>query len=347
VDGNNVLSDFAQSSQFKQEFGEHQWPIDPRKFRLSGESRPTYDQIRPLLERVEYFFPGSRKQLEGVFDKPWLVLDREFPSRTPGERKVVSQTSKVVYLSYSWLIGAQPVTVNEAFVHEAVRNWSTSLLEDIAHGSLDDDHDRILALADRFTEILTPLIYRDLPLPVISETMGQLFGEVERMLGEENFKSNPIYLATRPDVYKHLAGTRAQWLIEKVCQAAKITRNPSDQLENVSKALAEVQHGADLYFFSSYRISKDSVTHVANNLSPDQHDLAMLFDSIGDWVGRSGGSGMSQSAESTRVQHIIYLCVHLTDENMDLVADFSRDQGRIIDPFSNRPAKELPPNQNY
>src|SRR5262245_22120828 len=103
LDEKGNLADFKK---FKEEFGKNQWAIDPRKFKLCGEARPIYDEIRPLLDRVEYYIPGSRKDLDGVFDKAWVVLDRPFPGRRPQERKVVSQTT-VIYLSYPWLVETQ------------------------------------------------------------------------------------------------------------------------------------------------------------------------------------------------------------------------------------------------
>ncbi|MGZ3695704.1 MAG: hypothetical protein ACXWQO_16470, partial [Bdellovibrionota bacterium] len=204
----NELADFAK---FRAEFGNKQFLINPKKFKLARESSPIYDRIKPMLDRMDSLYPGMGTVMAKAFEKPWLVVDADFAGRNKAEKKVISQTSTGVFVSLAWLRTASPEQVQKAFLHEAVRNYANELLRPYVKGQKAEER---LALEDAVTEELTPVIFNELPASVVAESM-KISG---RIVAKKMFwVQSEIGFPTRAEIYSLLSTTGADKIIRKIC----------------------------------------------------------------------------------------------------------------------------------
>lgn len=213
----NQLTDFVK---FRAEFGDKQLLIDPRNFKLPKENSPVYSDIKPLMDRAETLYPGMGNEMEKAFDKPWLVVKAEFAGRNNGERKVISQTDTAVYVSLDWIRKASPAQVREAFFHEGVRNYASSFT-DMAYLHKAPDHQSV---DDEITEMLTPLLYKKFPTPILAKKIQQATAVIGQY-GVENLGwTSPRFVPqaiSRAELYATLKAIDGPKMIRAICEDGK------------------------------------------------------------------------------------------------------------------------------
>lgn len=218
--GTNLIEDnLVDLVKFRETYGGKQYSVDPKKFRLGKDQPAIYEQIKPLLDRVDHLYPGSGKHLIGAFEKPWIFVEKNgFTPRAPGEEKVISQTKEAVFVSAPWVKKAKRDgridLIKEAFVHEAVRNLAHHLVRKLfQYQPYADLHERsdgykqLMKMGeDKITEALTPPIYRSFPHSLLESTMRTALKEFVA----DNEKANQVTdgrsvdLVTRNDFYQQL-----------------------------------------------------------------------------------------------------------------------------------------------
>jgi hypothetical protein len=174
--GNNVsandgeLTDFVKFDQSCKDAR----VINPRTAKLPQTDQAIYATVKPIIDHMEDLYPGFGASKEEAFDKPWMVINGEFPSRNAEEKKVISQTSDAIYLSRAWLKTASREKIQEAYVHELVRHVAFKMLTaemNTAALKAYAVNPEAQKREDDLKELLTPAVFKKFPQGVFHEIM--------------------------------------------------------------------------------------------------------------------------------------------------------------------------------
>jgi len=238
------LTDLAK---FRERYGNKQYLIDARRFRLKGQTVPIYSQIKPLLDRMIYFYPNMEFALTTAFQKPWIVVNAEFTPRNANEKKVVAQTEEAVFVSLPWLRTANVETLKLVWVHEAFRNlalrfnhhlkssekWNApfkvSSKESLSQSKLREEKAAAFLLQrealtmkamDQIAEELTPIAYAAFPVSVMDKTLQELMQKIRTEIFEgayEEYLGKRKLIGSRREIYTKLTSFRPSVMIFRAC----------------------------------------------------------------------------------------------------------------------------------
>lgn len=329
VGDQGALKDFAR---FRQLYGDKPFPIDPKRFRLNDKSPPIYDEIRPALDRISYFFPATRVRIDDVFIKPWMVLAVHFPNDPGGQKKVISQKNEAVYVSYDWLKSTSPDRIKEAFLHEAVRNWVNGLLMQTTLLK-SADAKTFREYETMFTEALTPPIYQRFPFPLINQTLNELFDRLKNGLSlhSQDFR---YYVPNRYEIYKALTASQPRQIYSAICEPIKAVGSPEEKIHTVNTQLMKISNDLNRGFFlPGYQTVHDN-NRTRVSLSPGVVNGLALVDVVADAV--------IAHSTSDAATEILKICPQIDDATVELFQLFEEEGGGIYDPFAPGEVDTLP-----
>jgi hypothetical protein len=286
--------------------------------------------------------------LDDTFDKDWLLLDATFSARKTGEKKGISQTDDVVYVSLPWIKAAKPELVQQALVHEAIRNLANAAIakqEDLMQKKIGDPAAR-LAIADEFTEALTPVVYQALPAKQLNQTMKDVFKKLSdsanKAMGftDEMGGFDVVLPAPRDQLYRDLPQAEIKTLVNNVCSGIDGgTQNTDLTQAKIENRLTEVGKNFHDYFHSKvggpWFLYGDFeyLDFDPRGLDFDP-ELKALFKFLDD---------VEKSQGNDEEFKVFQDCQNLVGAKLSLLDDLKKDHGRVQDPLGDRRLDQLPP----
>jgi hypothetical protein len=338
--GTNLTEDqLVDFAKFNQEYGVKQYALNPEKLKLSDGSVP-FKSVKPLLDRLRYFYPGIGPVLNDTFDKDWLLLDATFQARKNGEKKGISQTKDVVYVSLPWIKNAKPDVVKQALVHEAIRNLANAAIaqqETAMHKKIGDPIARI-AIADAFTESLTPIVYQGLPAKQLSRTMTDAFKKLDNdtfkamNFDEEMGGFDVVLPAPREDLYRDIPKTEIKAIVAKICPGIDAKTQDTDGLRTkIIGRLVAVKKKYHDYFHnlvSGPWFLYSDFAYV--DFDPQLKALLKLLDDVDKYDDDEGA-------------FILYRdCQGIAGAKLTILEEYKKDHGKVRDPLGDQRLEQLP-----
>jgi hypothetical protein len=182
----DVLVDFAPTND--------EIPINPRTY------QGILGRLQPKIERLNYFFPGIKEELEVVFRKQWKLTTQKFLPDEPGQRKPIKQDDDFVKITYDWIKTATDLQKEQAWLHEMVR------------GYVQDKTERAILLRSylrndpAFLKAINKIVYTITPLFFNEESVTRTQQEWTRAFRE--YYERPYLKMDLADGYEVFAGTR-------------------------------------------------------------------------------------------------------------------------------------------
>jgi hypothetical protein len=381
--GTNLFEDeLVDFVKFKEQYGDVIHPMNPEKFKAKGEKVPVLVEVRPALERLAYFYPGASVQIDATFKKPWVIVNKEFVSRRTGERMVVSQTTDAIFLNMAWLKKANQEKLRQVFVHEAVRNWATSIVGDTGMRSCGQYDSSVKKAretlsrkyADKFTEALTPLVYKKLQFELIDraataaakemhEEVKTQEQEFARAFREKTPNSNcymedaPYIMYSRKDMYQELRGTQPRKIIERICkplQNSKLHMNDKAREKLVEEALDSILSKMPGEYFTAEYNNRDCAGGVrltyANNMSHmgivdiTRYVGALAFPAKGCPAIRNSSTDPGRDFRIIATGGMQFYCGAMRNEQQveEFLRRWEQDGGEFRDPDMPKGLEELP-----
>lgn len=343
--GTNIYDDqLVDFQKFEKEFGVKQYVVDGRKMKAKGGITP-YVDVKPLLDRFQYLYPGLGSVLEDTFEKDWIVVDAKFTARRTGETKAISQTGDVVYVSLPWLQKANPERVREAFTHEAVRNLAQRILNVYGVAAQFDPAVK-QQLEDEFTEAVTPVVHRRLPARQLEQTLRASTDKLLKRMAEEFKKRNPDgmaglgrnpFFSPREHFYTALKKENSKQIPEKLCAGInQRTRETKDILHRIETRLEEMRDDVNISGLGWY------VSIGTMSFDGDAVSLASfhthVFEAITE---RADQSDDARRRKDMAISNIFSMCKHYEPGTEKIRSEAARDQYIVRDPLP-RPHEEVP-----